>query len=264
MRESRFPPFLSGPSIAAACLAGLGVLVALFCLGGYSPFWLLIREGLIASGTFLLVLAFCSVLLYRLIAPPIWSFSRRYVPPPQPKLPPDLVVTVLRETPFDCPVCRYSLRGLGSPVCPECSTPVTLFLVGQRPASGRWNGLVFVWLALSLVASALASFVLCFSWWQGYTASAAYFSMYGVSPWLPNVQYRIYHGLLTDLLACGLAVAGTLICLYWCARALQPKAPHLQSQLARRAAAWLSALSALWTLLAALQMGAPLVLRLWY
>lgn len=265
MRQSRFPPILSGPSIAAAGLACVLMLVVLFALGSYSPFWLLVREGFTASGTFLIMLALVGALLYSLIAPRLWDFTRRYVPPPQPKLPPDLVVTVLRETPFDCPVCRYSLRGLGTPVCPECSTPVTLYLVGERPASARWNGLVFAWLALTLVVSVLASFVTGRAWFQQYGQSSAYAALYGGGYWLPSYQYGEFRpGLLGVTLEWSVAVGGSLACLYWAVKAFVPKPPHLQSQLARRTTVWLALISAVWILGFGLRMAVPFVLRLWY
>ncbi len=46
-----------------------------------------------------------------------------------------------------CPVCRYNLRGVRSPACPECNTPLTLGVRSPRAIFGPW--------AVALIACSL-------------------------------------------------------------------------------------------------------------
>lgn len=47
-----------------------------------------------------------------------------------------VVIAWLREHDLPCTKCGYALRGLGSPVCPECATRVTLARIRQAHMSG--------------------------------------------------------------------------------------------------------------------------------
>ena len=48
------------------------------------------------------------------------------------------VVDFLRERDIDCPLCRYNLRGLRSPRCPECGRDLELRIGLSEPRQGAW------------------------------------------------------------------------------------------------------------------------------
>ena len=259
MRDTRFPPLFSGAGVAAAALATLVLAVALFGIGGYAPFWLLAtgNEGPVPALAMWGMAAALSVLIYRLAAPRIWRFTRLYAASPsqQPSIPGDLLARCLRDTDYPCPACAYNLRGLEQPSCPECSTPVTLYLYAERPANARWNGLIFAWLVLMLVGSAMATYIygqtflrVTFSGWGGA------FGYYGM-----GVTYAVVTGVSA------VTSAGSLVsCAVLGLRAVIPKPPHKQARFARTASVWLAALSASWVLAFSLQCGVLLLQQLWY
>lgn len=63
-----------------------------------------------------------------------------------------------RDTP--CPRCRYNLRGLDSPVCPECGESISMSLIANAapapPSFAWWFG------ALGLLLGVVASLIVVF------------------------------------------------------------------------------------------------------
>ena len=48
------------------------------------------------------------------------------------------LVDFLRERNIECPLCRYNLRGLRSPRCPECGRDLELRIGLSEPRQGAW------------------------------------------------------------------------------------------------------------------------------
>jgi hypothetical protein len=76
----------------------------------------------------------------------------------------DALVEFLRERDAWCPACRYNLRGLTSPRCPECGRELKLSVGMTEPFLRAW-----ITLAVSVVASSgiglLMAWVLCREGW---------------------------------------------------------------------------------------------------
>ncbi len=58
------------------------------------------------------------------------------------------LLAFVAECPAACPVCDYSLRGLATPICPECGAELELHVGSPRLRIGPW--------ALAIVGFALA------------------------------------------------------------------------------------------------------------
>jgi hypothetical protein len=65
----------------------------------------------------------------------------------------------LRDRDAWCPVCRYNLRGLTVPRCPECGRGLRLAIRATEPVLGAWIFLAFTAFAMTGL-SLLAYFVL--------------------------------------------------------------------------------------------------------
>lgn len=90
-------------------------------------------------------------------------------PNPPPTIPPpaanaDLLLAFLRSRSIPCPHCGYDLRDLASPLCPECSTPLTLQVGSPRPrfawllfamVPGCFSGIAALLLAIPITATVL-------------------------------------------------------------------------------------------------------------
>ncbi|MAY75420.1 MAG: hypothetical protein CMJ31_12050 [Phycisphaerae bacterium] len=50
----------------------------------------------------------------------------------------ELLANFLRDHDAVCPVCRYNVRGLTDPVCPECGVPLSLTVGTSEPRLGLW------------------------------------------------------------------------------------------------------------------------------
>lgn len=249
MREPRFPPLTSPPSIVAAVFTVLVVLAGLFVLGNVSPFWLIMRDGAssLPAVALVLVITLSAVFIYLFTAPRMWALAKRYTPEQQGQrqLPGHLVASCLEEMDFACPTCAYNLRGLRQPNCPECNAPVVVYLYGQRPPSAKWNGLVICWLVLTLVTSAT---IVGGIW---YRMSRSYY--YGSGGARELTMYLL-------LLAGGFA---TVVCAWRAVALAVPKPPHKQSLCVRRTVLWLAVASGCVTTAIGCLMGYEL-LRDWY
>ncbi|MFT3683317.1 MAG: hypothetical protein QM783_00075 [Phycisphaerales bacterium] len=232
MHERRFPPLLSGPSLAAAALAVVVVLAGLALTGVGVPMWLIARDPSLRIAFF--VLLFVKLLIgvgvYLFAAPRMWRFTKRYTPAAQgqQRLPDALLTACLREVDFPCPSCTYNLRGINTPTCPECNTPVVVYLYGTQKTTTKWTALIISWLAVMLITSGLAILAV----WEPATL------------WLRGAGW--WDGFReVEIVVIGLtATTGAAIC-GWRAVALAiPKPPHRQSICVRRTAVWLAALSA--------------------
>jgi hypothetical protein len=251
MPERRFPPLFSAPSIAAAVFSLLVVLTGLFILGNASPFWLMTRDpgSRFAMLTLIVVAAAGAVGLYVLSAPRMWTFTRRYTPAAhgQQHLPEHLVSACLADIDFACPGCTYNLRGLKGSVCPECSTPVVVYLYGTQKTSTKWTALIICWLSLALVAGAVT---LGAVWGDTMQLLA------GRGWWGSHSE--------TELGVIFTTASVVVLVSSWRAVALAvPKPPHRQSIAARRTAVWLAGMSAACCLALAIVFGERL-LRAWY
>lgn len=63
----------------------------------------------------------------------------------------DLLVAYLAERDAKCPECRYSLRGLRKPVCPECGRALELWELYRRRSRFKVSDLVLTTPMLTLV-----------------------------------------------------------------------------------------------------------------
>lgn len=252
MPERRFPPLRSASSVVSAIFSLLVVLTGLFLVGNASPFWLMSRDP--ATRFALLILlalaAFFALAIYIFVAPRMWRFSKRYTPDAQgtQRLPEPLVAACLKDMDFACPSCMYNLRGLQQSTCPECAAPIVVYLYGTQRVSTKWTGLVVCWLALTLVASAVA---------LGAVWSAAMTIFGGGSNW-----YSGYRD--SEVVVIGLtAFTGVLICSWRAVALAVPKPPHRQSISVRRTAVWLAVVSAACAAAVAIVFGKQM-LNSWY
>ena len=51
---------------------------------------------------------------------------------------PDPLLAHLADHDAECPVCGYGLRGITSPICPECAAPLHLAVASERTGVGPW------------------------------------------------------------------------------------------------------------------------------
>lgn len=257
MREPRFPPLFSGASITSAALAlifAVGLLIAF----SFTEYTLIAigHEGLGLMAVLYLMLLLVAVLAYRLIAPRVWTFTRRFsARAERPTLPPELVGACLRDMDFKCPVCAYNLRGLDKPLCPECSTPVRLFVYTEKPSNAKWNGLVFAWLAVTMLASAAMSysyliFIVSFNRYKG---SGVTYPDFRTLYWI-SMGFSMLVGVLTFLSCVALTIASFI-----------RKTPERRGQFMQRTVVWLAVMNAFAALAVVIQVIANMLMRgLWW
>ena len=59
----------------------------------------------------------------------------------------ELLMRYLAEREAACPVCKYDVRGLTEPVCPECGDTLILSLRATSPRQGWWIAGLVAWAA---------------------------------------------------------------------------------------------------------------------
>lgn len=96
-----------------------------------------------------------------------------------------------------CPICDYALRGLTTPVCPECGAALRLTIASDRTRTGAW--------ALALVAPAIA---LGFDAVVPVVMASAWVAFGGTPGWEAWLVFRALIGLAlaSGAALCGLAV----------------------------------------------------------
>ena len=74
------------------------------------------------------------------------------------------LVEFLRDRDISCPLCRYNLRGLLSPRCPECGRDLELRVGLSEPRQGAWLSAQIATTAAAGIGLMIA-IVVCFQGW---------------------------------------------------------------------------------------------------
>jgi hypothetical protein len=220
-----------------AAALSLIAAVAVLIVTGLTPYALVAvgHEGPGLTVSFYLTLLLVCVLAYRLSAPWAWAFTKRFVAGGERStLPGPLVAPCLREMDLKCPGCKYNWRGLDVQTCPECNSPVTLYIYTEKPPNARWNGLVFAWLAVTLVASGstVFSYAGFFIQMARYRGAASVYAGVGTFYWV------------TAALCAIVAVSTFIACVALLIVAVLPKQPNRRARFARQCVFWLASLNA--------------------
>jgi len=99
------------------------------------------------------------------------------------------VVAFLADQDARCPVCDYGLRGVPSPVCPECACPLSLEIASRNQTLGPWlfaivayaiglgfNGVTAALLAATFISSPPSGFNAEYFFLIGFGLAAAIFA----------------------------------------------------------------------------------------
>jgi hypothetical protein len=92
--------------------------------------------------------------------------AMRAAPTPATTAGPDrqALVEFLRDRDISCPLCRYNLRGLLSPRCPECGRDLELRVGLSEPRQGAWLSAQIATTAAAGIGLMIA-IVVCFQGW---------------------------------------------------------------------------------------------------